>query len=338
MGKTKQPAANLRSRLVKNLQDPWWQGAGALIGAVALGASVALGVAQASPSDEDERRTNNPPPSPVTTTSTTPWTESPPPSLSPSPSTTDPEPAQPDGNTNACVNGNGDNATNNCTFGTVKNNGSANLDMIDTAYAWFDGNVSDIPKPRTGDVKDYDCASWDDWMMATPSLYAVGPVYSMYLMGNASDRVMVTDVKLHTYKQVKLPQPGTVVKCTHLGGDVHYYSVSVSTSGKTTFEFSEDGQGSDKPPIPMPPGKMTLSSKGYTSAEIFLDTPANHLYEGSLEATVLINGTKRQITLGNRANPLRWVTPDFPTEGPTDFVGWNGTRARWERGYLPPSD
>jgi hypothetical protein len=330
------PEATLKSRLVRKLRDPWWQGAGALL------AAASLGVALAAVAIDEDRAESKPDATP-SPTHTVERTEPSPAASTSSASTRQPTTtAPPAGDSVNCSNGDGDHNTNNCNIGAPSPDGAADFILGKTQWAWFDGDVEQLAPPRNGQTRVSLCNRWDDWLTDTPDLYLVGPKFSVTLTGNSSATAVITDVAADLYQRRPMKPDGTLVKCEYMGGDANYYYVIVNTiTGKTSFVESEDGHpATDIKPVPMPPGLITLNRSGYTSAEIFLDSKIGQMYEGSLRVTVMINGKKRTISIGSPDNPLRWATPPSVEQGPQlpSYVGWNGKSRRWTTNYSPTEE
>jgi hypothetical protein len=320
------------------LRDPWWQAAGAILAALALGLTL-LGIPDGGAQGNDETSA----PSPASgnpNVKSPPGESAPSPPNSPSPSTTVP----PAGDTVNCSNGDGNGNTNNCNILPPPPIGDVSYKMRHSSWAWFDGPASKLPPPRKGETRLSICAQWNNWLTDTKKLHVVDPLFDVNLIGNRSDRVQITDIQAEVYRRTRLDAGnGTLVKCEFMGGDVSYYFATVNTAtGRTTFQKSEDGQPSgDHRVYEMPPSIIALKEGGYTSAQVALKSLDGWLYEGSIAFTASINGKESTFKIGTVDRPFRWATPqtrDEALDQEAPFVAWNGEAARWVKDYSPLED
>ena len=236
-----------------------------------------------------------------------------------------------------CINGDGDNNTNNCGLLPPQSIGRISYEFGYTLWAWLDGPRSKLPTPGGKNVRTSDCDEWGQWLTHTPRIHIVEPVIDFGLEGNVADNLVISKVESDIYKRTKIPSTrGTLVKCLFGGGSDEFYNISVNTASRVTVVTEMDlGSPTDKKPYRMPPASISLSDGGHAGIRITLDSLDDYLYEGSITVTGSINGVPKVFKIGSPGQPFRWATPSEADEIDPEYVAWDGTNKKWSRNFYP---
>jgi hypothetical protein len=247
--------------------------------------------------------------------------------------------APPPGQQVICINGDGNNNSNNCGL-PPQSFGKISYEFGPVLWALYAGPVGDLPPPKSPEEAGDGCSRWDDWLSDTAKLYAVDPVIDFSLDAGENDVAVISRVAIRIFDRAPLgSRPRTFVKCLYGGGSNEFYNVEFNTvTGRAKVREQALGDEVANPrPYPMPPASITLEDGGHAGVRIALKSRPGHMYEGALLVTTSLNGQQRVFTIGSTDNPFRWYasTEDYTSDSGFHYVGWNTEAGTWERNYNP---
>ncbi|MEV4643141.1 hypothetical protein AB0J80_37975 [Actinoplanes sp. NPDC049548] len=231
-----------------------------------------------------------------------------------------------------CV-GNGNNNTVICAAAAEKI-GAVELDAFGPINRVFYAGTPDrlpTPPPYPPGEESMHCDEWREWFDTDPHVYTLGDGFRVNLSGGANDLVVITDVRVKIFKKTPA-QPGTTILCNLGGGSNAGVALTVDTLSQVTTAVPFD-EGEE---FKIPPGslQMGLNDSGFMSASIAIRSDDGFLYEGQLQISALINGTKKSIEWGSPQRPFRWISdPDgrFLKDDGSEY-GWDPEKVQWIQG------
>lgn len=308
------PAAKAR----RYLRDPVWQSAGVVV--AIIGVLLSLPIACSEKSNRE------------------PVVAVPKSSASPSPASATPSPTNTEPAGVTCIQGDGDNNTNNCGNKNVlppEPTGQIKPTFDFVMWAWLDGKNGSPPKPTGGEIQSSECDDWGSWLADTPGVHVVDPRIQLGIEGNSTSNLVVSNIYVDLFRRTKIQEgSGTLIKCMFGGGSHSSYEVTIDTVHRKTL-VAELDTGTVLEKYEMPPGSIVLSGGGYAGVRIRLSSLPDYMYEGAITIVGSINGKPAEFKIGSRESPLRWATPTRVEDEEPEFIGWNGDAQKWSRKYYP---
>lgn len=208
---------------------------------------------------------------------------------------------------------------------------------------WFDGTPGELPIPPGFLGPGAQCRDWDNWIRDTPRFYFEDPATDLGMEAGEPDLVVIKSVDVEIFSRDRRQSGGgTWVQCAWGGGGEILYSVTVDTlAQKTTVWQDPEAEGGDGEmrEFQMPPGSITLASKGYANARISIKSPSGYRYSGAVTVRASINGDPVTYRIGDKERPLRWTTTvDNESSVGSASYGWDASARRWVKGYKPYKD
>jgi hypothetical protein len=293
------------------LGKPWWQGVGAVVGALALATSIVIAIVASTDSAGSRNSDNH---------------------------------GNIQNGTGNIQGGGGDcniqgGSSNSLTCQvapTPQSRGQVTIEIGETAFSVFAGPPTALPTPPAYSIEAAanHFPIWRDWLLSTPTIYFVNPRLEIRLESGEPDLVVLKGARVSIYARKPIRQ-ATSIECLYEGGGVPGYTINVDTVTGTT-RYSSEGDGNT---ASMPPGAIEVSRLHYQGVEVHLVSQTGYFYEGTLTVTYAINGKDDTYVLGTPTRPLRWTyigaDGSYFAHPPEPFYDWHPIQKRWVSGFDP---
>jgi hypothetical protein len=200
----------------------------------------------------------------------------------------------------------------------------------------FDGPPSSLPRPPAyprSEAIDH-CDIWEKWLLERKDVYTLVPGGEVHAVSGKDEQVAIVgyEVELYDRKPIRKKKV-TYLACHYGGGDTWAYQLNwdTRTSKATLTDLVQD----DAKSVSMPPASVNLVGPSYNGVLLTVTSNAGYLYSGRILVTAVINGERKQLAIGSRDNPHRWVGGDNPYDNYKATWDWNPVKKAWEKDFDP---
>ena len=205
----------------------------------------------------------------------------------------------------------------------------------------FDGPVTRLPRPPaySKDEAYFHCGKWSNLLTRHPDFYTSEPAGGISAVSGQADQVAIVgyEVLIYSRKEIK-GRKLTQIRCGYGGGTNNLWEIEYDTrSRKAVLKKFSSGASRGQP---VPPASINVTGANYTGVILSIKSSSKYLYSGRVVVTAVINGKRKELAIGSRKYPHKWVGGAFgnPIFESTPYWDWDPSKRRWVKNFEPQGD